>query len=83
MKYFLLVYDRRTQRLLEQREYSEQDAERAATDRLDREIKFSSEPEVEVVVLGSDSIETVKRTHARYFRTFSELIGDLSAAVRG
>jgi hypothetical protein len=37
------------------------------------ERKLRSRPEMEIVVLSSDSRESIERTHSRYFHTAGEL----------
>ena len=73
MKQFLLVYDRKSGKL-EHREYSEQEHERALADRFAREAAEREHPDVEVVLFGADSLEALKRTHARYFSTLAETV---------
>lgn len=65
MRYFLLVYDRRGARLTRapQAFDDQQDALRA---RFDIE-RSGLEDDIEVVVIGGESLESLKSTHARYF----------------
>ncbi len=67
MSGFLLVYHRRSGRLETIEQFTgptgAQDALRA---RISRESEID-DPDVEVVALNSDSEETLRRTHARYF----------------
>lgn len=72
MSYFLVVYDRSTGEL-ELTEFSGGEATRARQERLKRELAERTHPEVEVVVLTSPSRAALERTHARYFKTVSEL----------
>lgn len=72
MAHFLLVYDRAAGKLLHEEQYqSRVDALRA---------RFVAEAEhrrgtndIEVVVLSAGSREGLLRTHARYFRSLTEL----------
>jgi broad specificity phosphatase PhoE len=73
MSYFLVVYDRSTGELRELTEFGEDQADHAAQARLDRELAERTHPEVEVVVVASPSRAALERTHARYFKTVSEL----------
>lgn len=65
MKHFLLVYHRPTGTLREQTEFDDGDA--ALEARFERERRWAGDRDVEVVVLTSDSLATVKKTHGRYF----------------
>lgn len=76
MKYFLLVYRRSIGRLEECRDLGS-DREAALKVRFERERRERTDPDVEVVVLGSPSLEALKLTHARYFKSFGELVSDL------
>ena len=84
--YFLLVYH------LDTREVHVEDFgadENAAADTYTaREHEYRDEPTVEVVMVGADSIDTVRKTHSHYFATsvtsdlVAELERDLSAVIR-
>ncbi len=63
--HFLLVYDLNRRELLEQEPYD--DAEEAAAAYADAEAKYRGRDDLEVVLVGADSIETIRRTHAHYF----------------
>lgn len=63
---FLIQYNRRT-RASYITEYLEADGHRQA---MRRRLELEREPrdaDVEIVALASDSLETVRRTHSRYF----------------
>lgn len=62
---FLLVYDHRLGRLVRCEAFEDVDAAVAECSRLEQE--FILERSVEVVLIGSDSLETVRITHANYF----------------
>ncbi len=75
MFYFLLVFDRPKGEILLSEPYrSSADALRA---RFKQERKYRTNPDIEVVVLGADSMESLRRTHSRYFRN----VTDLAAAL--
>lgn len=66
VQHFILVFDRRADRLLEQIEFGTQRS--AAVARYEElEAEFSDSPHIDIVLVGADSIETVKVTHANYF----------------
>ncbi|HEX5010952.1 MAG TPA: hypothetical protein VFY71_11175 [Planctomycetota bacterium] len=67
MKHFVVVYDRPSTSLLLFRQFAEGDWPSANTLRNDLELKYRLQPEIEIVLLGSDSIATLKATHSRYF----------------
>lgn len=79
IKHFLLVFDRVESRLVEERSFgTDTDAAVAAYTATERE--YADDPRFEIVLIGSDSIETVRVTHANYFppssaesRYFAEL----------
>ena len=63
--HFLLVYDLVNQRLLEQLDFSDADEAAAAYTALER--KHHSDPHLEIVLVGADSIATIMTTHRNYF----------------
>jgi len=65
LQHFLLVYDLVSQRLIKQEEFSDGDVAAVAYAALEREYK--GREDLEIVLVGADSIETIKRTHAHYF----------------
>lgn len=67
MKQFLIVFDRQTGRLVELREFEAEEEDKAFAVRFERELAERSRPNIEVVLLGAESLEQVKTTHARYF----------------
>lgn len=72
IQYFLLVFDRSASRLVQEAALGA-DADHAAETYTLTELQFQDDPFMEVVLIGSDSIETVRVTHANYFpRTDAE-----------
>jgi hypothetical protein len=65
LHHYLLVFDHVEGKLV--RYESFEDADRATTRYSEVEAEHDKEDMVEVVLIGSDSFETVKRTHANYF----------------
>lgn len=70
IQHFLLVFDHDSRRLMEMIEFGD-DGDRAveAYARMERELNESprERSHLEIVLIGSDSIETVMLTHANYF----------------
>lgn len=73
MRYFLLVYDQGAGRLLEMVEFGPEERAEALRRRFARETKELGNSSIEVVVLGAQSQEALRRTHGRYFQTAAEL----------
>lgn len=66
IEYFLLEFDRSMGSLLSSQEFGEDEtAAVAAYEQL--EAKHQGNRSIEVVLIGSDSLETIKVTHANYF----------------
>ncbi len=66
--YFLLTYDRSKLRLIDIERY--QDGDKAVDLYGERERQYADQPQMEVVLLGADSEEAIRATHATYFRDF-------------
>jgi hypothetical protein len=66
IQHFLLVFDHDAGRLIETIPFGV-DSERAVADYSAKEKEFEGRARIEVVLFGSDSLETVKLTHANYF----------------
>jgi hypothetical protein len=64
IRHFLVIYDIRTQRA-DVQEYEDYEHALAEYSRLERE-SFESD-QYDIVLLGADSLETIKRTHSSYF----------------
>lgn len=75
--YFLLIYRLDTRELLV--EVFDADERAAADAYTAREHEYRDEPTIEVVMVGADSLDTVRKTHSHYFATSatSELVADL------
>jgi hypothetical protein len=66
IQHFLLVFDHEKGKLIKEQHFgSEADAALAAYAQLERE--HQDERMIEIVLIGSDSIETVRLTHANYY----------------
>ena len=67
--HFLLLYDVEHARLVEVRQFRDPEEAVAAYERA--EVSHRDDASVEVVLLGADSLDTLKVTHANYFRSDS------------
>ena len=67
MKHFLLVYDTHAQQLRDLRRYSEADEAQAIREYEELEARHRDDRRIEVVLVSSDSLKTVRRTHGHYF----------------
>lgn len=75
--YFLLIYHLGT-RAVEVEEWGSDDVGAAAA-YTEREQRFQDTEDVEVVLVGADSLETVKLTHSHYFvQTTGDLFEELA-----
>lgn len=63
--HFLLGYSHREQRLTMQEEFT--DSRRATRAYAVAEASFADDTDYEVVLIGSDSIQTIMKTHGHYF----------------
>lgn len=66
IKHFLIVFDHDAGKLIETVEFGT-DSARAVAAYAAKESELKGQPRVEIVLIGSDSIETVRLTHANYF----------------
>lgn len=66
IQHFLLVFDHELGKLTETREFGE-DADAAVAAYAAKEAEYGDRKLVEIVLVGSDSFETVRLTHANYF----------------
>jgi len=73
MNHFLLIYDRTAGRLLKLQEFPESGWDEALRQRNAFELEEREHPNIEVIVLSGASLEQVKSTHARYFKSLREL----------
>jgi uroporphyrinogen-III synthase len=78
LHHFLLIYDLSARRLVDIRMFTSAEEATAAYGQAERE--HLDDRDTEIVLVGSDSLETVKRTHAQYFTDSSsvelpELVG--------
>jgi hypothetical protein len=67
MQHFLLIYDHKEQRLREAREFSASECKQATAAYEEAEYEHQGDANIEIVLIGADSIEVIKRTHGHYF----------------
>jgi hypothetical protein len=77
LQHFLLVYDLGAQHLIKQQEFDDGDEAATAYAALERE--FQGRDDLEIVLVGADSIETIRRTHEHYF----DAVGTASPYLAG
>lgn len=65
LRHFLLVFDHVAGKLIRQDEF--EDAQEALAAYSAAERAHEGNGRLEIVLIGSDSIETVRRTHSNYF----------------
>lgn len=66
IQHFLLVFNHEAGRLVDQRDFGT-DIARAVAEYANLEREYQDSPMMDIVLVGSDSIETVRLTHANYF----------------
>lgn len=81
IKHFLVVYDLAKGEASVREFGTDYDAALAAY--AEAEADFSNRDAYDIVLLGSDSLETIKRTHSSYFHTEKSLESLLPAGVLG
>jgi len=69
---FLIDYDRRAGEIRLFRAFA--DEERAKAEEFRLQLEIQGRADAEVVLLESENEETVRKTHARYFKSASELL---------
>jgi hypothetical protein len=78
MRSFLVVYNRRTG-ANDVREFPVGQGREAIRARFQEERTHRTDPDIEVVVLGSRSREELMKTHSRYFRSARQIVEDAVA----
>lgn len=74
LHHFLLVFDHETGRMVELVDFGTRGDE-AVDAYAKKEAEFRDRPSIDIVLVGSDSIETVRYTHANYFDGTAALPG--------
>lgn len=89
IKHFLIVFDHGAGKLEELVEF-EEDSDRAVQAYAAKEAELKGRQLVEIVLIGSDSLATVKLTHANYFEPTAPpvskylvglMVGGMTAAI--
>ena len=81
IQHFLLVYDHAQGRLVDTIEFGSDYG--AAIKRYDQiETEYMDQPQMDVVLVGSDSLETIKITHRNYFDE-TRTMADIKAYLQG
>ena len=66
IQHYLLVFDHGAGHLIEEKSFGN-DGKRAVAAYAEKEREYQSREAIEIVLVGSDSLDTVKLTHANYF----------------
>lgn len=85
-KYFILIYDVSERRVTCEEFHDDRDA--ASVRYTELETIHRADAGLEIVLVGADSLETIKKTHSHYFVAtpddlFAEIIKALEQAVGG
>lgn len=73
MKYFVLIYDQASGRVLDVENYGPDGSEAALARRFELDRQYEDDARVEVVLLSAETEIALARTHARYFKSVREL----------
>ncbi len=66
LTHFILIYDHAQQKLVETLDFGSRGTAAAATYG-ELEQKYREQKGIEIVLVGADSLETIRSTHAHYF----------------
>ena len=78
---FLLIYDRKRDELLSHESFGD-DAVAATTAYRAAEIEYQNHPEMDIVLVGAESLETIKVTHSTYFTgSAARLLDEIRACL--
>jgi hypothetical protein len=67
MQHFLLIYDHQAQKLRASREFDDKESTAATAAYQSAEQEYQNDQNIEIVLIGADSIDIVHRTHGHYF----------------
>ncbi len=71
MHHYLVIYNRREGKIIRHKGY--RGSELALKARFAAEREFNGQPDIEIVVLGAENWDSLRRTHSRYFKGVQEL----------
>jgi hypothetical protein len=83
MHQFLIVYERAAGRIVRLQEFDEAERDDALAQMFRYEREHLGNPDIEIALLGAESLDVIKRTHGRYFKSLEEVISDIQALSRG
>jgi len=75
VRYYLITYNRGAGRVEKLVPFGETERAEALRQRFELEQARRNDSNIEVVVIGAESEEVLRVTHARYFKTPQELVG--------
>ena len=67
MLHYLLIFDHSSEELVSTREFAKSECVEATEAYQEAEAQYRNQRNVEIVLIGADSLETIKRTHGHYF----------------
>jgi putative NADH-flavin reductase len=73
VKYFLLTYDRQRRKIVTYAEFPFEQRNRALAARASLVQLHRENPNLEIVLLGANAFDDLKKTHSRYFKTVDQL----------
>lgn len=79
MSHYLLVFARSEGSVIRSQRYVSRQQALAA--RFEAERQYKDDPDVEVVVLGAESWDSLKRTHTRYFEGLGQIASNARRAL--
>jgi len=80
VQHFLLIYDQGRQELRSSRQFGTDESEAATDAYREAEKQYSGDTQIEIVLVGADSLKTIERTHGHYFRSNDRLAKYLVSA---
>lgn len=66
LHHYLLIFDHAKGELISNEDFGA-DSDRAVATYAEREIELKGQDSIEIVLIGSDSLDTIRITHANYF----------------
>ncbi|MFZ0664225.1 MAG: hypothetical protein WAM97_00605 [Acidimicrobiales bacterium] len=81
MQHFLLIYDHQEHRLRDSRQFASDECLEATKAYEEAEAQHQGDENIEIVLIGADSIDIIKRTHGHYFDGTDRLAKYLTPAA--